>query len=165
MVSTTKRLNLILKPFFLANLGHQQSQFRFDNECNISLPDNHKRVSEAPALDLESPPPYPDSLVPYNPEDPTYPEFINSKSDPGLKASQIEDPKSLEGLPIPVKVSLEPKGAESEMPQDGSVVVKEDWTPQGLRLADEARDVAAAHAAMLVDVEACKRVSMTRCLR
>lgn len=23
-----------------------QSQFRFDNECNINLPDNHKRVSE-----------------------------------------------------------------------------------------------------------------------
>lgn len=24
-----------------------QSQFRFDNECNINLPDNHKRVSES----------------------------------------------------------------------------------------------------------------------
>jgi len=24
-----------------------QCQFRFDNECNLSLPDNHKRVSES----------------------------------------------------------------------------------------------------------------------
>lgn len=25
-----------------------QSQFRFDNECNLNLPDNHKRVSDDP---------------------------------------------------------------------------------------------------------------------
>lgn len=25
-----------------------QSQFRFDNECHLSLPDNHKRVSASP---------------------------------------------------------------------------------------------------------------------
>lgn len=24
-----------------------QSQFRFDNECHLNLPDNHKRVSES----------------------------------------------------------------------------------------------------------------------
>lgn len=27
-------------------IKHLQSQFRFDNECHLNLPDNHKRVSE-----------------------------------------------------------------------------------------------------------------------
>ena len=27
-----------------------QSQFRFDNECYLNLPDNHKRVSDEPEL-------------------------------------------------------------------------------------------------------------------
>lgn len=27
-------------------LGFFQSQFRFDNECHLNLPDNHKRVSD-----------------------------------------------------------------------------------------------------------------------
>lgn len=49
-------------------------------------------------------------------------------------------------------------------PQDDAcaVVVKEDATPRGRKMADQAREVAAAHASLLVDIEACKRVSMTR---
>lgn len=113
---------------FPANLGYQ-SQFRFDNECNISLPENHKRVSEtaAPKLEYAEPPPDPDN-------DP------NPDIDPESNPDASEDTR----------------GAED------SVVVKEDSTPRGRRLADEAREVAAAHATLLVDIEACKRVSMTR---
>ncbi|CAG4994400.1 unnamed protein product, partial [Parnassius apollo] len=104
-----------------------KSQFRFDNECNISLPENHKRVSESAAIKLEyaeiPPEPNPDSQTPdHNPPD----------------ASQ-EDTKA----------------AKSE---ENCVVVKEDATPRGKRMADEAREVAAAHATLLVDIEACKRV-------
>lgn len=46
--------------------------------------------------------------------------------------------------------------------EEACVVVKEDATPRGRRMADEAREVAAAHASLLVDIEACKRVSMSR---
>ncbi|XP_013144824.1 PREDICTED: neurobeachin isoform X2 [Papilio polytes] len=102
-----------------------KSQFRFDNECNISLPENHKRVSEtaAPKLEYAEPPPDPDN-------DP------NPDIDPESNPDASEDTR----------------GAED------SVVVKEDSTPRGRRLADEAREVAAAHATLLVDIEACKRV-------
>lgn len=34
-------------------LLHFQSQFRFDNECYLNLPDNHKRVSLTPQVSLE----------------------------------------------------------------------------------------------------------------
>ncbi|VVC86512.1 unnamed protein product [Leptidea sinapis] len=92
-----------------------KSQFRFDNECNISLPENHKRVSDiAPELDADN----------------------------ALAA---------------------PLGEPSADPADAAV--REDATPRGRRLADEARHVAAAHASLLVDVEACKRVSMPRAAR
>ncbi|XP_041968935.1 neurobeachin isoform X2 [Aricia agestis] len=102
-----------------------KSQFRFDNECNISLPENHKRVSETPALKLD-----PESL-------PEIPNVPKPESDP--------EPASSEDT----------RAAESEA---ACVVVKEDATPKGRRLADEAREVAAAHASLLVDIEACKRV-------
>lgn len=35
--------------------GPAQSQFRFDNECYLNLPDNHKRVSNAPLTIYENP--------------------------------------------------------------------------------------------------------------
>lgn len=114
--------------------NHGQSQFRFDNECNISLPENHKRVSEtAPKLENVEIPQLPDlETPPENPSDPETP----------IDASQ-EDTKSTET-------------------EEACVVVKEDATPRGRRMADEAREVAAAHASLLVDIEACKRVSMSR---
>lgn len=38
---------LMLVRFIIVNvIIWFQSQFRFDNECNINLPDNHKRVSD-----------------------------------------------------------------------------------------------------------------------
>lgn len=120
---------------FVSCLPRKQSQFRFDNECNISLPENHKRVSEttAPKLDSADVPPPPDPET-----SPQTPEI-----EPPDVASAEEDTKA----------------AESE---EACVVVKEDATPRGRRMADEAREVAAAHASMLVDIEACKRVSMPR---
>ncbi|XP_013171416.1 PREDICTED: neurobeachin-like [Papilio xuthus] len=102
-----------------------KSQFRFDNECNISLPENHKRVSETAAPKLEYAEPLPDPDNDPNPE-------INPETNPDA--------------------SEDTRGAEED-----SVVVKEDSTPRGRRLADEAREVAAAHATLLVDIEACKR--------
>ncbi|XP_026740529.1 neurobeachin isoform X2 [Trichoplusia ni] len=109
-----------------------KSQFRFDNECNISLPENHKRVSEitAPKLDNADAP---------NPDPETIPQT------PEIQAPDEEKPPPEE----------ETKAAD---PEEACVVVKEDATPRGRRLADEAREVAAAHASMLVDIEACKRV-------
>ncbi|CAH4033667.1 unnamed protein product [Pieris brassicae] len=92
-----------------------KSQFRFDNECNISLPENHKRVSDA-APALAAIPETPDPIEPVSPT--------------------AEDTGSAEAC----------------------VVVKEDATPRGRRMAGEARDVAATHASLLVDIEACKRV-------
>lgn len=117
-------------------LPWKQSQFRFDNECNISLPENHKRVSEttAPKLDSADVPP---------PPDPETPSQIPEIEPPPDVASPEEDTKPAE-------------------PEEACVVVKEDATPRGRRMADEAREVAAAHASMLVDIEACKRVSMPR---
>ncbi|XP_075981984.1 A kinase anchor protein rugose isoform X3 [Anticarsia gemmatalis] len=106
-----------------------KSQFRFDNECNISLPENHKRVSETTAPKLES------ADVP-NPDPETSPPTVELQ--PPDVASADEDTKA----------------AETE---EACVVVKEDATPRGRRMADEAREVAAAHASMLVDIEACKR--------
>ncbi|XP_045529711.1 neurobeachin isoform X5 [Pieris brassicae] len=91
-----------------------KSQFRFDNECNISLPENHKRVSDA-APALAAIPETPDPIEPVSPT--------------------AEDTGSAEAC----------------------VVVKEDATPRGRRMAGEARDVAATHASLLVDIEACKR--------
>ncbi|XP_052752766.1 neurobeachin [Galleria mellonella] len=111
-----------------------KSQFRFDNECNISLPENHKRVSEtaAPKLDNAEIPPIPpdpvDIAIPQSPE----PQSIDS-------ASPTEDTRTA-------------------VAEEACVVVKEDATPRGRRMADEAREVAAAHASLLVDIEACKRV-------
>lgn len=122
---------------FPANRGSQQSQFRFDNECNISLPENHKRVSESAAPMLD-----PNNEVPPPPD----PEPLKTHE-------ELENPKNLEA-----EETKETEVAED----DACVVVKEDATPRGLRLADEAREVAAAHASMLVDIEACKRVSMSR---
>ncbi|XP_026328145.1 neurobeachin isoform X1 [Hyposmocoma kahamanoa] len=106
-----------------------KSQFRFDNECNISLPENHKRVSEnAPKLENAEIPQLPGlETLPENPSDPETP----------IDASQ-EDTKPTET-------------------EEACVVVKEDATPRGRRMADEAREVAAAHASLLVDIEACKR--------
>ncbi|XP_072945485.1 neurobeachin [Epargyreus clarus] len=110
-----------------------KSQFRFDNECNISLPENHKRVSEtaAPKLDVDIPPPPNTDTEP----DPQSPEPESQSPD----IASHEDTKAAE-------------------PREACVVVKEDATPRGRRMADEAREVAAAHASLLVDIEACKRV-------
>lgn len=121
---------------FLLTFG-SQSQFRFDNECNISLPENHKRVSEAnaPKLDAEIPPL-------------TLPEVPETQA-------ESQSPES----PEPASQDEDTKAAGAE---EASVVVKEDATPRGRRMADEAREVAAAHASLLVDIEACKRVSMSR---
>lgn len=124
--------NFDLKPllFFPLTFGWQ-SQFRFDNEVNISLPENHKRVREpAPSLALAE--------IPDPPVIPDIPET------PEIPASAEEDTR------------------EPEV-DAASVVVKDDATPRGRRTADEAKEVAAAHASMLVDIEACKRVSMARC--
>lgn len=64
-----------------------------------------------------------------------------------------ESPESVESLA---------SAAEDTRTAEACVVVKDDATPRGLRTADEAKEVAAAHASMLVDIEACKRVSMAR---
>ncbi|CAH0719324.1 unnamed protein product, partial [Brenthis ino] len=107
-----------------------KSQFRFDNECNISLPENHKRVSEtAPKLDAAP------QIEPLESLEPRNLEPIDTESDPKP----------------PEPASQEDKGSSEE------VVVKEDATPRGRRMADEAREVAAAHASLIVDIEACKR--------
>ncbi|XP_053616649.1 neurobeachin isoform X5 [Plodia interpunctella] len=106
-----------------------KSQFRFDNECNISLPENHKRVSEtaAPKLDNAEIPPEPET----SPESPEPKSLDNASHNEDTREPEIED---------------------------SCVVVKEDATPRGRRMADEAKEVAAAHASLLVDIEACKRV-------
>lgn len=119
---------------FLANRW-TQSQFRFDNECNISLPENHKRVSETTAPKLESAEIPQQDLVP----------------DPQTPEPQTPNPASQDEIPT--------RTTEKE---EACVVVKDDSTPRGRRMADEAREVAAAHASLLVDIEACKRVSMSR---
>ncbi|XP_049878270.1 neurobeachin, partial [Pectinophora gossypiella] len=107
-----------------------KSQFRFDNECNISLPENHKRVSEAaPKLELPAAESLPDVPSPESPENP--------------------EPQSLDASQEDIKAPEK---------EEACVVVKEDATPRGRRMADEAREVAAAHASLLVDIEACKRV-------
>ncbi|PZC80330.1 hypothetical protein B5X24_HaOG214847 [Helicoverpa armigera] len=108
-----------------------KSQFRFDNECNISLPENHKRVSETTAPKLE------------NADVPPPPDPESSPQTPEIQPPDVASPEE------------DTKPAETE---EACVVVKEDATPRGRRLADEAREVAAAHASMLVDIEACKRV-------
>ncbi|XP_063895422.1 neurobeachin [Helicoverpa armigera] len=107
-----------------------KSQFRFDNECNISLPENHKRVSETTAPKLE------------NADVPPPPDPESSPQTPEIQSPDVASPEE------------DTKPAETE---EACVVVKEDATPRGRRLADEAREVAAAHASMLVDIEACKR--------
>ncbi|CAH2245779.1 jg15880 [Pararge aegeria aegeria] len=120
-----------------------KSQFRFDNECNISLPENHKRVSEtnAPKLDAE----IPSLSLPDVPE-------ITENQEPETQKPESQSPE-------PASQDEDTKATETE---EASVVVKEDATPRGRRMADEAREVAAAHATLLVDIEACKRVSMSR---
>ncbi|GBP91998.1 Neurobeachin [Eumeta japonica] len=99
-----------------------KSQFRFDNECNISLPENHKRVSEqGAAVELADAPPltdpseHPSDTVPS-------PPFAAPSAEIWRRAGE------------------------------------EDATPRGRKLAEQAREVA-AHASLLVDIEACKRVS------
>lgn len=62
----------------------------------------------------------------------------------------------------PPDVASAEEDVELTETEEACVVVKEDATPRGRRMADEAREVAAAHASMLVDIEACKRVSMSR---
>lgn len=64
--------------------------------------------------------------------------------------------------PTPETPNPDPASRDQDSGLEAACVVKEDETPHGRRLADEARSVAAAHAALLVDVEACKRVSMSR---
>lgn len=90
-----------------------------------------------------------------------------SENAPKLENAEIPQLPDLEPLPespsdpeTPIDASQEDtKSAETE---EACVVVKEDATPRGRRMADEAREVAAAHASLLVDIEACKRVSMSR---
>lgn len=76
---------------------------------------------------------------------------------PSVPENEPQAPES--HSPEPASRDEDTKAAESE---EACVVVKEDSTPRGRRLADEAREVAAAHATLLVDIEACKRVSMSR---
>lgn len=90
-------------------------------------------------------------------------------SDP---APKLDNPEIPDESDLEILSPDSPKSPESpEVPPDedakeeACVVVKDDATPRGRRLADEAREVAAAHASMLLDVEACKRVSMARSLR
>ncbi|KAI5633362.1 concanavalin a-like lectin/glucanases superfamily domain-containing protein [Phthorimaea operculella] len=108
-----------------------KSQFRFDNECNISLPENHKRVSEAPKLE------------PLNPAD--------SETLPELPSPPTPEP------PPPEASQEDTQDTRPAEVEEACVVVKEDVTPRGRRMAEEAREVAAAHASLLVDIEACKR--------
>lgn len=90
-----------------------------------------------------------------------------SENAPKLENAEIPQLPDLETLPdnpsdpeTPIDASQEDtKSTETE---EACVVVKEDETPRGRRMADEAREVAAAHASLLVDIEACKRVSMSR---
>lgn len=90
-----------------------------------------------------------------------------SENAPKLENAEIPQLPGLETLPetpsdpeTPIDASQEDtKPTETE---EACVVVKEDATPRGRRMADEAREVAAAHASLLVDIEACKRVSMSR---
>lgn len=42
--------NIYLK--VLTTCVYFQSQFRFDNECHLNLPDNHKRVSDSEATSM-----------------------------------------------------------------------------------------------------------------
>lgn len=72
-------------------------------------------------------------------------------------------PETPEGQPSSLDNTASPnEDSGAAATEEACVVVKEDATPRGRRLADEARQVAAAHASLLVDIEACKRVSMTR---
>lgn len=90
-----------------------------------------------------------------------------SENAPKLENAEIPQLPDLETLPesppdpeTPIDASQEDtKSTETE---EACVVVMEDATPRGRRMADEAREVAAAHASLLVDIEACKRVSMSR---
>ncbi|GBP95783.1 Neurobeachin [Eumeta japonica] len=133
------------------------SQFRFDNECNISLPENHKRVSEqGAAVELA---------------DPDAPPLTDPSEHPSdtVPSPPFAAP-SAEIVPTPASFpddDVQPEPAKAVPDADsGGVLVKEDATPRGRKLAEQAREVAAAHASLLVDIEACKRVSMTRrCLR
>lgn len=76
---------------------------------------------------------------------------------PSVPENEPQAPES--HSPEPASRDEDTKAAEGE---EACVVVKEDSTPRGRRLANEAREVAAAHATLLVDIEACKRVSMSR---
>ncbi|KAL4710138.1 hypothetical protein ACJJTC_006435 [Scirpophaga incertulas] len=114
-----------------------KSQFRFDNECNISLPENHKRVSDTAAPSLANPD------IPIESQSAS----LDDLTPPSLDLKDLRPPAA-----DVASVAADTRRAEA------SVVVKEDATPRGRRTADEARHVAAAHASLLVDVEACKRV-------
>lgn len=80
------------------------------------------------------------------------PKLDSADPDPEIPFPDPEPPE-------PASQEEDTKAAETE---EACVVVKEDATPRGRRMCDEAREVAAAHASMLVDLEACKRVSMPR---
>lgn len=87
-------------------------------------------------------------------------ETTAPKLDTDIPSVPENEPQAPEShSPEPASRDEDTKAAESE---EACVVVKEDSTPRGRRLADEAREVAAAHATLLVDIEACKRVSMSR---
>lgn len=87
-------------------------------------------------------------------------ETTAPKLDADIPSVPENEPQAPEShSPEPASRDEDTKAAESE---EACVVVKEDSTPRGRRLADEAREVAAAHATLLVDIEACKRVSMSR---
>lgn len=89
-----------------------------------------------------------------------------SETAPKLEhADVIPDPESeLPSPPTPVSETPDASQEDTKAPEteEACVVLKEDLTPKGRRMADEAREVAAAHASLLVDIEACKRVSMSR---
>lgn len=84
---------------------------------------------------------------------------------PALESADLPEPETFtpslppDSPPEPASQDEDTKTKENE---EACVVVMEDATPRGRRMADEAREVAAAHASLLVDIEACKRVSMSR---
>lgn len=90
-----------------------------------------------------------------------------SENAPKLENAEIPRLPDLETLPENPPDPETPNDASQEDSkpteiEEACVVAKEDATPRGRRMVDEAREVAAAHASLLVDIEACKRVSMSR---
>lgn len=89
-----------------------------------------------------------------------------SETAPKLEHAEIlpDSESELPSPPTPESETPDASQEDTKAPETEAacVVVKEDLTPKGRRMADEAREVAAAHASLLVDIEACKRVSMSR---